>query len=271
MSKSRYSNIILLLLVTAVITSCSEFRKVQKSNDWQVKYDAAYEYYKDKDYYKAITLYEEILPIIRGKKVAEEANFYYAYAHFHDKQYILSAHYFKQFFEVYSRSDYAMEAQYMYAYSLYMQSPISSLDQSSTYESIAAMQTFLNKYPYSEYAKNANEIIDKLQVKLETKAANNARQYHTLRRYKSALVAFKNFKTDYPDSKYLEEICFLEIDAQFQLAKQSVVSKQQERYQNTVDLYLKFIDKYENSKYLKEAENHYEASVEALRKFKTNN
>ncbi|MCR9251985.1 MAG: outer membrane protein assembly factor BamD [bacterium] len=271
MSKSRYFNVLVLLLGVLFISSCSKFRKIQKSTDWQVKYDAAYEYYKDKDYYKSIALYDEVLPIIRGKKVAEDANFYYAYAHFHDKQYILAAHHFKTFYTIYSRSDHAMEAEYMYAYSLYMQSPISSLDQSSTYESIAAMQTFLNKYPYSEYSKNANEIIDKLQVKLETKAVDNARQYYKLRRYKSALVAFKNFKVDYPDSEYQEEICFLEIDAQFQLAKQSIVSKQKERYQNTVDLYLKFIDKFESSSYLKDAESRYEDSTEALRKFKTNN
>ena len=85
------------------------------------------------------------------------------------------------------------------------------------------------------------------------------------------MVAFKNFKVDYPDSEYQEEIFFLEIDAQYQLAQLSIISKQKERYQNTVDLYLKFIDKFESSRYLKDAESRYEDSTEKLRKFKTNN
>ena len=71
-----------------------------------------------------------------------------------------------------------IEAEYLYAYSLYKESPNSNLDQSSTVEAISAMQNFINKYPYSEYSINANEIIDELQIKLETKNFENAKQYY---------------------------------------------------------------------------------------------
>ncbi len=271
MSKSGFSGVFIVLIISFFILSCSEFRKVQKSSDWKLKYDAAMKYYEDKDYFKAITLFEEILPIIKGTKEAELAQYYYAYSHFKDKQFILAAHYFKQFYEVYSRSDYAMEAGYMHAYSLYMQSPIFSLDQTPTYESITAMQNFLNKYPYSEYSKNANDIIDELQVKLERKSAANAKHYYKLRRYKSALVAFENFQRDYPDSDYNEEIGYLEMDATYELAQKSISTKQKERYQKTVDLYLKYIDKYPNGEYLKACENLYSSSRDELEKLATNN
>lgn len=272
MLKRGYFNHILLVFVALMLIGChKDFKKALKSDDWQVKYKTALKYYEEKDYYRSITLFEEILPIIRGTEEAEKANFYHAYSYFNDKQYLTSAHYFKQFFVIYSRSEYALEAEYMYAYSLYQQSPVFSLDQSPTYEAITAMQNFLNKYPYSEYSEKADKIIDVLQVKLEKKAADSSKEYHKLRRYKAALVAFENFTRDYPDSDINEEIRFLQIEAAYLLARQSITTKQKERYQKAVDLYLAYIDRYEGSKFIKNAEDYYSNSIEALAKLRTNN
>ena len=127
-----------------ILMGCSDFRKIQKSTDWREKYDAAIRYYErgDKgDYIKASMLFEEILPIIRGMPEAENANFYYAYCHFHQHLYVEGAFYFKTFYETYSRSEFAMESMYMYAYSLFMDSPVEELDQSSSAEAIAAMRS----------------------------------------------------------------------------------------------------------------------------------
>ena len=161
---------IILLFIAFYSASCSKFRKIQKSNDWELKYRAAMEYYENKEYYKASTLLEELLPIIRGRPEAEKAQFYFAYSYYYQKQYLLSAHYFQTFFELYSRSEYAQEAFFMYAYSLYLDSPNYNLDQSNTIEAIQAIQTFLNKYPRSKYREQANLLIDEMQVKLEEKA-----------------------------------------------------------------------------------------------------
>ena len=264
----RFTVLVFLLII---VGGCSKFRKIQKSPDWKVKYDAALQYYEDEDYHRTILLLEEILPIIRGTKEAELGNFYFAYAYFHQGQYILSAHHFQEFVVIFGRSEYVMEASYMHAYSLYLQSPDYQLDQTSTYEAVAAMQNFINDYPLSEYAVDADKIIDEMQVKLETKAYNTAKLYYRLRRYNSALVAFENFKNDYPDSDYNEEIAFLNIETAYDLAFRSVLSKQQERYQNTIDFYLEFVDKYPQSEYLKEAEKIYAKSIEEITNFAGSN
>ena len=261
---------ILLILVLSLLGSC-RFRKIQKSGDWRVKYDAALEYYENEDYHRTILLLEEILPIIRGTEEAEKGNFYFAYAYFYQKQYILSAHHFQEFVTIYGRSENVMEAAYMHAYSLYLQSPDFQLDQTTTYEAVAAMQNFLNKYPDSEYATDGDKIIDEMQVKLETKAYNTAKLYHRLRRYKSALVAFENFKGDYPDSNYNEEIAYLNIESSFDLAEVSSPRKKEERYQNTIKFYEDFIDKYPNSSYIKDAEKIYSKSIEEITKFARSN
>ncbi len=257
---------LLLLILVLAGTGC-KFRKIQKNGDWKVKYEAALKYYEEKDYYRSGLLFEEILPIIRGTEEAELANFYYAYTYFYQGQYILSAHHFKTFSQVYGRSSYVLEANYQYANSLYMQSPTSSLDQTTTYEALTALQQFLNKYPYSEYAEKADKQIDELQIKLERKAYENAKLYFKLKRYKASIVAFDNFQFDYPDSKYREEIAFLSIQTIYDLAKISIVSKQEERFRSTIEKYEKFVDKYPSSKYLKDAEKFYEESIEELRRF----
>ncbi len=249
-----------------LLGSCSDFRRVMKSDDWQKKYDAAMKYYNDKDYYRATMLFDEVMPIIRGSKAAEEAQYYYAYAHYYQRKYVLSAHYFKQFYETYSRSKYATEAQYMYAYSLYKESPIQSLDQSSTVEAINAMQLFINKYPYSEYKDKSENILDELQAKLEHKAFDNAILYYQLSRYKPAIIAFDNFQNDYPDSDLNEEISYWRLAAQFELAQQSILSKQKERYHAAVEYYETFIDKYPESSFIGKAESIYENCVTKLNK-----
>lgn len=270
MSKRLVINIT-LILVLLIAGSCTKFRKLQKSTDWKVKYEAALKYYENKDYYRSNLLLEEILPIIRGTKEAELANFIYAYTYFHQDQYILSAHYFKLFTEVYGRSEYIEEASYMHAYSLYKQSPQPSLDQTSTYEAIAALQNFLNRYTSSQYTEQAEKLINELQVKLEKKAYANAKLYYELRRYKAAIIAFENFQYDYPDSKFNEELAFLAIETSYDLAKVSLKSLQEERYRKTVNLYQDFVDKYPDSKYLNKAEEIYVDSIKQLSTFADRN
>ncbi len=256
---------IYIALSTWLLASCSDFRKVMKSSSWEEKYKAALEYYEQKDYYRATVLLEDVLPIIRGTKTAEEAQFYYAYAHYYERKYILSAHYFKQFYETYSRSERAQEAMFMHAYSLYLDAPNPSLDQTSTAEAIQAIQRFINRYPYSEYKERAETVLAETRLKLEQKAYDNARLYYKLSQYKAAIIALDNFQADFPDSDFVEEISFWKLAAQFKLAEQSIQAKQRERYYTTIELYQTFVDRYPESKYVRDAESMYETSLDKVK------
>jgi outer membrane protein assembly factor BamD len=265
--RRNFSRISLVAILIVSLAGCSGFQKIRKSADWETKYAAAMEYYEKKDYYRSNLLLEDILPIIRGTEEAELANFIYAYTYYYQDQFILSAHYFETFSQVYSRSEYAMEAEYMYAYSLYQQSPGAELDQTSTYEAISAMQIFINKYPSSDYATSADQIIDELQVKLEDKSYENAKLYYTIRRYKAALIAFDNFRKDFPDSDYQDEIAYYAVDAAYQYAMVSIPEKQKERFETAVEKYEFLVDRFPQSKYLNQAEEIYMKTIEELAKF----
>src|SRR5688572_9110417 len=232
------------ILVVLAVSSCSKFRRIEKSLDWRVKYEAALTYYEKEDYYKASILLEQILPIVRGLPEGEKVQFYLAYCQYYDKLYLLSSEQFKTFYETYGRSTLAEEARYMYAYSQYASTPDANLDQTNSINAMAAMQEFLNRYPNSTFREKAIEVIFTTQAKLETKGFNNAYQYYRMRSYKAAIVALNNFKNNFPDSHYLEQASFLVVSAEYKLAQQSIYSKQAERYKAVIDHYKDYIDKY---------------------------
>jgi len=265
------SRIFILTVLALSIASCSKFRKIQKSPDWRLKYDAALDYYNKEKYYKSTTLLEEILPIIRGTKEAELGNYLFAYGYFHQKQYILSAHHFKEFVRTYGRSEYAMEADFMHGTSLYLQSPEYNLDQTTTIEAVEALQFYIDRYPASDKIFAADSMINILQVKLETKAYNNAKLYYKIKRYKAALVVFKNFHLDFPDSDFNEEIYFMGIETAYQYARVSIREKQEERFKDVIARYESFLDKFPKSKFLRDAEQIFIKTREELAKFADQN
>jgi len=272
MQKGTRIRLFITVFTTIILLSCGGgFRKLEKNDDWKIKYEGALAYYENEDYSRASILFEQILPIVRGMPEGENVQFKLAYCHYYQNSFLLSSHYFKTFYETYARSEHAQEAQYMYAYSLYADSPVYNLDQTSSYEAIDAMQNFVNKYPNSTFRDEASNVIDEMQQKLETKAYEKAKQYGKLRMYKSAIVTFENFRKDYPDSDYNEEIMFLKIQAQFDLAEQSLSSLQKERYLEVKKSYEYFIDFYPTSDFLKIAEKYYAKSIENLSKFATQN
>jgi outer membrane protein assembly factor BamD len=258
------------VLLVVIIASCSNFRKIEKSEDWRVKYEAGLNYYEKKDYYRSSILFESIQPIVRGLPEGEKVEFYLAYCQYYQKTYLLSSDQFKTFYETYGRSSFAQEANFMYAYSLYMAAPDPNKDQRSGIEAMNAMQIFLNRYPGSEFMNQAIEVIDICQQKLERKGFENAKHYIKLRMYKAAVIAFDDFKKNFPDSKLLEEAAYLKIMAEFELAKVSIPSKQLERYTSTLDFYQELLDNFPNSPFLKEAQRYYVESTNQVNKLKNN-
>lgn len=259
-------NVVVLLLL---VSGCSNFRRIEKSEDWRVKYEAGLNYFAKKDYYRSSLLFEQILPIVRGLPEGEKVEFDLAYCQYYQKMYLLASDQFRTFYETYGRSVHAEEANFMYAYSLYASSPDFNKDQSSSIEAMDAMQNFLNRYPGSQFMNQAVDVITVCQQKLERKGFENAKQYLKLKYYAAAVVAFDNFKENFPDSKYLEEAGYLKVLAEYELASQSIPTKQLERYNTTLNYYKEFVDNYPNSTYLKDAERYYSESLSKVNKLKS--
>ena len=248
-------HISLILLITLVFTGCSEYQKIYKSTDNDLKYESAIAYYEKKDYYRALQLFDQIMPTYRGTEREEKISYYYAYAYYYQKDYILAGYYFKRFADTYPTSRYNEECLFMTAYCSYLNSPPYYLDQTSTLDAIRDFQVFINRYPTSDRVPRANELIDQLRLKLEEKNYKIALLYLQMEEYKAAIVSFQNLMKDYPDTKFREESMYYIIEAWYKYAENSIPEKRIERHQAAIDAFNDFKAQYPESRYLQDAQN----------------
>ena len=236
------------------MASCSEYQKALKSEDSGLKYAQAEKKYEQGKYQKAIRLFEQMAPNYKGKPQAEKMFYMFAQSYYKTEQYYLSGYQFETFAAGYPKSEKAEEAAYLSAKSYAMLSPTYSLDQVDTNKAIDKLQAFIDKYPDSEYLKEANETMKMLREKLEKKAYTIAYNYNKISDYKSAITAFDNFVIDYPGTPYREKALFYRLDSSFKLAVNSVPAKMQERLVQAKGAYNNLIKFYPNSEYKKDAD-----------------
>jgi outer membrane protein assembly factor BamD len=244
-----------------------KFNKLVKSSDMEAKYTAAVKYFKDEDYTKALTLFEELMSVYRGTEKGEEVHYYYAYCNYNLEDYILAGYQFRNFAKNYPNSVHTEECAFMNAYCFYINSPEYSLDQIDTKLAIKEFQRFTNQYPKSTRIAQCNDLLDKLRGKLERKTYENAVLYYNMSDYKAAITAMGNYLKDFPDTKHTEEVNYKIIRSHYLLALNSIESKKQERFKAACDAYLKFVDAFPKSTYLKEAETVYTSALKSLEKY----
>ncbi|MHB9148151.1 MAG: outer membrane protein assembly factor BamD [Candidatus Amoebophilus sp.] len=259
-----YIKFIKIGLIGLALASCATHTH---SGNYLSKYQQAVARYEAKDYYEALQLFKEVIPMLKGRKEIIPAQFYQAYAYFYQKSYKMSAYCFESFYKTYPRLAQAEEALYMQGYSLYLSIPDIRLDQAVTEKALKTLQTYLNKYPYGTYQQEAHQYNDELQNKLMLKYFRAAKLYYELGHYKAAVVALGNFREKYPESIYQEEALCLQIQAQYKWALESEVKEQPDRLYAVVNYYYTFLDKFPNSKYLKTLESVYNTSLEKINNF----
>lgn len=265
------NKMLLFVLSIVLFVSCDGYQKILKSPNPELKYAKAIEYYEDEEYFKTMPLLEELIPLYKGTDKGQKIYLYYAYSNFHLGYLYSAAYLFRNYSVTYSLSDQAEEAMFMSAYCNYLSSPEPSLDQEPTILALEELQIFVNTFPESKLVDSANVLVDELNHKVETKDYLNAKQYHKIRRYKSAIVALNNHLTEYPSSAYEEEIKLLIIDSYYNLAINSVVAKKLERFDNGIEAYYDFIDNFAGGKRSGDAETLYARIVKEREKFLSEN
>lgn len=233
MLKSAY----LLLFCLIMLQSCSPFQKVLNSTDTPAKYKAAEAYYNSGDYRRANQLFEQIIPAYRGKPQAQRVIYFFADTYYQRKDYYLAAYQFESFTKSYPKSDRLEIANFMAAKCYYMLSPTYSLDQKDTNTAIDKLQIFIDNFPTSEYAEEANTYIQELQNKLEKKDFEISKQYFTIRDYKSAISSFDNFISSFPGTPFREEALYYKFNASYEIAINSIFTKKLERLKSLSPIY----------------------------------
>lgn len=225
---------IIYVITTLALFSCSGYQKLVKDGTPSEKLEAAKKYYTSKDYVRSQMLFEELLGLYYGKPEREEIYYLYAYSYYGTSEYLLAGYHFNSFAQTYSLSPKREEASYMAAVCRFKKAMPVELDQAPTESAISTLQTFINQYPNSKYVSDCNDKIDQLRSRILAKVYENAKLYHSLGYYKSAVVACENALEDYPDMINRDELHYLMVDAAYLYAKNSVIKKQTERYEDAI-------------------------------------
>ena len=270
-------SIILLLVSLFVFNSCGEFNKVTKYGDPEYKYEAAKASFARGKYQQAYDLLNSVVISFKGSSYGEECLYLMAMSAYLGKDYDLASSAFKKYYQNYTRGTYVEESRYYSGLALYEMIPDPRLDQTSTYQAIAELQSFLDYYPYTRLKDQTHEMLQRLQDHLIEKEQLAAQLYYDLgnyignstsggSNYEACIVTSENALRDFPyaSAERREKFMILILRSRYHLARQSVEEKRLERFRQTVDEYYGFINEFPESVYLKEAKGYLNKSQKAL-------
>ena len=273
------SRIIIILATTAfLLTGCGEYNAVQKHADSEYKYEYAKACYTRGKYTRAFETLSGVITAMKGSGYGEESLYLMGMSAYNSGDLTAASETFRKYYQSYPRGIYVEDANYYCGRALYDAMPDARLDQTTTKQAIAELQRFLDNYPYTRLKEQTEEMIQKLQDHLVEKEYLSAKLYYDLgdyllnslqggSNYEACIVTSENALRDYPFAKAerREQFLLMILRSRYHLARQSIDTKQAERFRQTVDDYYAFVNEFPESQYLKEAQNYLTKSQKALK------
>ena len=100
---------------------------------------------------------------------------------------------------------------------------------------------------------------------MEQKAFDAGKLYYDMSNYSSAVVSLENMLKDFPGSDKEEEVRYLIAKSSYDLAINSIYTRQEERYNQTIDKCDVFIKKHPESDFINEILKFRSNSQEAIK------
>ncbi|HMP93475.1 MAG TPA: outer membrane protein assembly factor BamD [Phnomibacter sp.] len=244
----------LIGLVAFSLAGCHNINKILKSSDYEYKLTKANEFFTNKKYLQAQTIYEDVMPVFKGTPQYEDIYYNWAFCHYYQRDYLNAENIFKGFVENFPKSARAEECEFLRAYCFYKMSPKVELDQTPSMKAITYLQTFINTHPTSNRNKEAASIIDALRQKQERKEFLSAELYYNLGYYKAAATAFTQLMGNFPDAERSDEYKLMTIRSWYKYAEMSIPGKQEERFEKVLNECADFVDRFPDSKLLQDVE-----------------
>jgi len=151
---------------------------------------------------RAIEELQELLTRFPGAEWAPEARFFLGEAYYRCGDYASAVSEYQQVVEQYGLSPWAERAQFKIAMSYLRQSLPPTLDQEETKRALEAFRRFLEDYPDSPLAKEAERHVRECLDKLAEKLYRMGKVYLKLGHPEAAEIYFRDLLNEYPDSKW---------------------------------------------------------------------
>lgn len=238
---ARLKYLIILAFSSFVFYSCGSSNGSDiKTEDPEKAYFIAKSKYDKKDYLDAIDDFNLVKLKFSGSSIIDKAVYYLGMSYYKREEYILAVYEFEYIIKSYPTSSLIEDSRYQLAMCYYRLSPQYNLDQSYTRYAITEFQNFLDLYPKSKFATEADRRIRELKSKLALKAFKSAELYYNLGNYKSSIVYYDNILDEFFDTKYADDALYGKI--------QALMKKK--RYDDAKREIIRFEDKFPTSEYL---------------------
>ena len=209
-----------------------------------VRYDSPEEaytngkrYFEEGKYLKAIEFLQGSFDFGPTHEFAADAQLMLARAYAANKDYLLAANEYNRFIQIYRLDPRIPEAEFEYAMTFFHRSPQYQLDQTETEKAVRQFQLFIDKYPRSQYVADAENMIRDLREKLGRKAFESGRLYERRDLFQAAAVSYEQVFDKYPDTVWADDALLGAVRVYIQYARNSVESKQAERYDKALENY----------------------------------
>ena len=189
-----------------IIASCASTKKIEKMRmDCTDRVTKALEQYKKGKYSTVLVRLEDARMQCNGSPIMDTVLFYLGMANVRTKKYVEARTEFQRLTQDFPGSPFFDEAKFRIGYSVFMQSNPYNRDQQETREAIRLFDDYIETYPKSSFVDSATYYRTEAFEKLATKEFKNAQFYEKANEPDAAVVYYRTFIAQYPESKLVDQ------------------------------------------------------------------
>ncbi len=235
-----------LLLMVTLLSACAGSGKLRYA-DAKEAYEKGFALYERGKYERAIEYFQAVFEFGRASEWADDAQLYLARSYAKTNQYILAASEYSRFSDLYRTDPRRVDAEYERAMAFYELSPAYELDQTDTQTALRQFQLFVERFPTSPQAPDAEAKIGELREKLARKQYEAAGLYERRELWEAAAITYESVFDQYPDTPFADDALVGAMNAFINFAELSVRDRQVDRLEKALADYRRLVQVFPDS------------------------
>lgn len=214
MKRNIISNIFVVIFIVLLTVSCSSVDEevaepvVDEEPEAEQLYEDAEVFLKEKNYEKAVELFEEIERKYPFSPLATRAQIMTAFVHYKDEEYEDALAVLERFIKLHPGNVDIAYAYYLRSLCFYERIADIKRDQDITKKSLDTLNDVVVRFPDTEYAKDAKLKLDLANDHLAGKQMEIGRFYQNRKKYIAAINRFKIVIKDYGTTSHVPEALY---------------------------------------------------------------
>jgi outer membrane protein assembly factor BamD len=197
---------IVCALVCLIIVPVAEAKpKKKKGTDCTAEVAKAISRYQKGKWSYVEDILKEVKIQCAGHSSIDTALYYLGKAFIKMKRFEEAKAEFRRLIADFPNSAFEEESHFRIGYAAYMASNPPDRDQEQTRDAMRELNNFLDVYPEGAYADSARAYIRKAGEKLAQKDFTSARFYEKIDKNEAAVVYYRSFLEQFPESEYVPE------------------------------------------------------------------